>query len=110
MSHFAELDDNNVVLRVIVIDPDEVAKRSGRWVRTYYDAAQRDDPSAFAFNFAGVGHTYDVGRRAFVLPQPYPSWVFDETTCRWMPPSPLPDSPNDERWRWSEELRAWVSK
>ena len=108
MSQFAELDDNNLVLRVIVIDAAELAKRPGRWVQTHYDAAQRENPAAFGFNFAGPGMTWDETRSAFIAPRPYPSHVLDEATCQWAAPVPLPARPNDERWQWREDLLQWV--
>lgn len=108
MSHFAELDDDNTVTRVIVgdnYDPngDEgyswiVATFGGRWVQTSYNGNMRK-------NFAGVGDTYDEDRDAFISPQPYPSWVLDEDTCRWKAPTP---KPTDGYWIWDEASTSWV--
>lgn len=87
MSHFAELDENNIVLQVLVV-PDEQEHRGqeylagdlglgGRWVQTSYNSTIRK-------NFAGVGHTYDPDRDAFIPPKPHPDATFDESTCRWI--------------------------
>ena len=87
MSHFAELDSNNTVLRVLVgnnSDPNEgydwlMENLGGRWVKTSYNGNIRK-------NFAGIGYTYDEGRDAFIAPKPdcHPDEVtLDEETCRW---------------------------
>lgn len=106
MAHWAELSDDNVVLRVVVGDneaPDEgyawvVANLGGRWVQTSYNAN-------FRKHYAGVGYTYDEDLDAFIPPQPWPSWLLDEATCTWHAPVP---PPTDEECAWDEELRAWV--
>lgn len=89
MSHWAEIDSSNVVLRVLVGDngaPDEgesfMKSLGGNWVKTSYNAAT----NGFRKNYAGIGYTYDATRDAFIAPQPdcHPSKVtFDEETCRW---------------------------
>lgn len=117
MAHFAQLDDNNVVLRVIVVDNRDCADASGeekeyigaafcerllggRWVQTSYNGNMRK-------NYAGVGSVYDAERDAFIPPKPYPSWVLDEQTCRWVAPVPHPtDSVN---YKWDEETQAWIA-
>lgn len=71
MSHFAELDDNNKVIRVLVGDnnePDEgyqwlLDNLGGTWVKTSYNANIR-------YNFAGIGFTYDPIDDAFIAPMP----------------------------------------
>jgi hypothetical protein len=85
MAHWAELDENNIVLRVTVGDnnePDEgynwlIQNLGGRWVKTSYNATIRK-------NFAGVGFTYDEERDAFIPPKPEGDWVLDEDTCSWV--------------------------
>lgn len=99
MSHYAELDDNNVVLRVIVCDDDKIAQIPGRWMQTSYNATIRKC-------FAGVGYTYDTERDAFIAPKPYPSWTLDESSCQWLPPIPRPEG----RGWWDEETKSWKSE
>jgi hypothetical protein len=107
MSHFAELDENNVVLRVLVGDnnlPNEgydwfVENLGGRWVQTSYNATIRK-------NFAGIGFIYDEERDAFIAPKPFESWVLNETTCRWQAPIPYPQDGRD--YLWDEDAVAWV--
>jgi hypothetical protein len=87
MSHFAEVDENNIVLRVAVGDndlPNEgydwfVENFGGTWLQTSYNGTIRK-------NFAGVGYTYDEERDAFIAPKPSEDAVFDEETCRWTVP------------------------
>jgi hypothetical protein len=89
MSHWAEIDENNQVIRVLVghnNDPagDEgyqwlVDNLSGRWVKTSYNGNIRK-------NFAGIGFTYDETRDAFIAPEPDDAIGFDEETCKWITP------------------------
>ena len=109
MAHWAELDDNNVVLRVTVgsnDDPDEgyqwlLDNLGGRWVQTSYNAVggKRRDPETneitdqpgFRKNFAGISFTYDEERDAFIPPKPeHGEWVLNEDTCLWEPVEPEP--------------------
>jgi len=90
MAHWAELDENNIVLRVTVGDNNDPAgdegyqwlidNLGGTWVKTSYNANIRK-------NFAGIGYTYDPVRDAFIPPKPEDtkeiSWTFDEETCNW---------------------------
>ena len=86
MSHWAEIDENNIVLRVLVGDnnePDEgeafMKSLGGTWVKTSYNGTIRK-------NYAGIGYTYDAGRDAFIAPKPecHPDLVtLDEETCIW---------------------------
>jgi hypothetical protein len=107
MAHFAEIDANNVVQRVIVVPNSEEANGTawcssllgGTWIRTSYNGTIRK-------NFAGIGYSYDQGRDAFVPPQPYPSWVLDELTCNWKAPIPMP---SNGPWQWDEDIEEWVA-
>jgi hypothetical protein len=89
MAHFAEIDENNIVTRVLVV-PNEQEHRGqeflanelglgGFWIQTSYNANIRK-------NYAGIGYTFDPVRDAFIAPNPecHPeSITFDEETCRW---------------------------
>jgi hypothetical protein len=84
MSHWAEIDDNNLVLRVLVgnnNDADEgeafMNSLGGTWVKTSYNGNIRK-------NFAGIGYTYDSTRDAFIAPQCHQIAFLDEKTCRWI--------------------------
>jgi hypothetical protein len=105
MSHWAEIDENNTVLRVLVgnnSEPDEgeafMNSLGGTWVKTSYNGNIRK-------NYAGIGYTYDAGRDAFIAPKPYESWVLNEETCQWESPVPYPT--DGVMYQWNEELADW---
>jgi len=114
MAHYAFLDENNIVTEVIVgkdetelIDgktPEEWYGefRNQRCIRTSYNAAT----NGFRKNYAGIGYTYDQDRDAFIPPKPFESWVFDEQTCLWQAPIPMPT--DDKRYQWSEDNLNWI--
>ena len=87
MSHFAEIDSDNKVIRVLVGDnamPNEghdwlLENLGGTWIQTSYNNNIR-------FNYAGIGYTYDEARDAFIAPKAncHIEEVLDETTCRWV--------------------------
>jgi hypothetical protein len=108
MAHFAEIDNNGVVLRVLVV-PNEQEHRGqeflasdldlgGTWVQTSYNATIRK-------NYAGIGMFYDVQRDAFISEQPFASWVLNEETCKWEAPVLYPT--DGLMYSWNEELTDW---
>jgi hypothetical protein len=108
MAHFAEVDENGVVLRVLVV-PDAQENRGqefladdlelgGTWVQTSYNARIRK-------NYAGIGMTYDNTRDAFIPEQPYASWTLDEETCQWEAPVAYPE--DGVMYVWNEETTDW---
>jgi hypothetical protein len=107
MSHWAEIDNNNIVLRVTVGDnnlPDEgyqwlIDNLGGAWIKTSYNGNIRK-------NYAGIGFTYDATRDAFIPPKPFNSWVLDEATCQWQAPTPYPTT-EDKKYYWSEDDLSW---
>jgi len=107
MSHFAEIDENNIVLRVLVGDndmPNEgydwfVENLGGTWIKTSYNGSIRK-------NYAGVGYTYDEERDAFISPKPFESWTLNETTCQWQSPIPYPQ--DGRIYSWNEESLSWT--
>ena len=113
MAHWAELDENNVVLRVLVGDNNDpngdegyqwlLDNLGGRWVQTSYNAAT----NGFRKNFAGVGYTYDESKNAFIAPRPFNSWVLNEDTCQWTSPTPYPD--DGDIYTWNELNTSWVA-
>jgi len=114
MAHWAEIDDNGVVLRVTVgndADPGEgydwlVENLGGTWVKTSYNTlggVHLLGGTPLRKNYAGVGFSYDETRDAFIPPKPFESWVLDEGTCLWEAPVPMPDGD----WVWDEQAGAW---
>lgn len=114
MSHFAKIE-NGVVTQVIVVGNADTANAEGveleyigaafcerllggDWKQTSYNGKMRK-------NYAGIGYTFDAVRDAFIAPQPYPSWVLNEQTCRWESPTPMPT--DGQRYQWNEELKVW---
>jgi hypothetical protein len=87
MSHFAEIDNENKVIRVLVCDNNDPAgdegyqwlvdNLGGTWIKTSYNGKIKK-------NFAGVGYTYDEVRDAFIEPEPANTIGFDEETCQWI--------------------------
>jgi hypothetical protein len=102
MSHFAKIDNDNVVTRIIVAEQDIINSglvgEPSRWVQTSYN-------NTFRKNYAGIGYSYDETRDAFIPPQPYPSWVLNEDICRWDAPTPMPV--DDQMYMWNEDTQAW---
>jgi hypothetical protein len=120
--HFAEIDENNIVKRVIVAEQDFIDSGavgdSSNWIQTSYNtrggvhyAPNSDEPDggiALRKNYAGIGCTYDKDKDAFYQPQPYPSWLLNEDSCQWESPIPYPD--DDKRYNWNEENQSWDLK
>jgi hypothetical protein len=96
MAHFAEVDDNNVVIRVLVTsnqEPDEglgflTNALGGRWLKTSYNTVggvHLIGGTPFRGNFAGIGYTYDEALDAFLPPKPTDGeWVIDPVTFQWV--------------------------
>jgi len=123
MAHFAELNNNNIVLRVIVVNNADILDENGneseqigkdfchnllggQWIQTSYNAT-------FRKNYAGIGFEYSEEYDGFIPPKPeqYPSWIVNPDTCCWEPPIPYPIDPvpsEDRRWRWNESTISWV--
>jgi len=117
MAHFAEINDNNIVTRVIVIHNNEITVDGQElefkgidfceglfghrnWVQTSYNGNIR-------YNFAGVGYTWDSDNDAFYAPQPYASWSLDENFI-WQAPVPYPDDASPEKiYEWDEDNLTW---
>ena len=108
MAHFAEIDENNVVIRVLVV-PDNAEDRGqdylandlglgGTWVQTSYNNRIRK-------NYAGVGFTYDEQKDAFIPIKPFDSWVLNEDNCQWEAPTPYPQ--DGKLYVWNEEITDW---
>lgn len=109
MAHWAELDENNLVLRVTVGDNDDpngdegyqwlLDNLGGTWVKTSYNGNIRK-------RYAGVGYFYDKDRDVFIAPQPYPSWVLDDETTEWQAPVEKPS--NEKFYYWDEANLQWI--
>ena len=127
MAHFAELNNSNEVLQVIVISNTDVDANGGdessqaetfvativpynptgvAWKQTSYN-------SNFRKQYAGIGVTYDASKDKFILPQPYPSWSLDSNDD-WEAPVTYPtvteiDS-NLVIISWDEDNQKWLGE
>jgi hypothetical protein len=118
MAHFAKLDANNIVLEINVVDNEHLLDANGiereelgiaflvQWSGGYPYWKQTSYNGNIRKNYAGIGFTYDAVRDAFIEPQPYPSWILNETTCRWGPPVPYPT--DGKYYMWDEATTSWV--
>ena len=122
MSHFAKLDENNLVTFVTVgrqeddgLEEELNARTGDVYRQTSYNTRggvhytdgepSADQSKALRFNYAGIGYSYDENRDAFIPPQPYASWVLDEATCLWVAPIAYPAEGDHV---WDEEAGDWV--
>lgn len=108
MSHWAEIDENNIVQRVLVGDNNDpngdegyqwlLDNLGGTWIKTSYNGNIRK-------NYAGIGYSYDATRDAFIAPKPFNSWVLNEDTCQWEAPVAYPT--DGVMYQWDEETTDW---
>lgn len=116
MAHFAELDENNIVIRVIVVNDENCKDQDGNeneavgqawlkqylggtWVQTSYNHKIRG-------NFAGPGFHYLEKEDRFVPPKPFSSWQLNKETWIWEAPVPNPD--DTLNYQWSEDKQEWI--
>lgn len=95
--YFAEVDANDVVLRVIVAEPEFISTMTGKWIETFIDGGARK-------NYAGPGHKHDKTDDAFFEPAPYQSWVLDKSNYKWKAPK---EKPTDAEYDWDESKQDW---
>lgn len=116
MAHFAELDEQNNVIRVIVVGNENILNSDGieseeigisycknlfggEWIQTSYNGNIRK-------NYASAGFKYDSILDAFIAPKPFESWVLDEDSATWRAPVEMPQDEN--RYEWDELSLSWV--
>jgi hypothetical protein len=112
MAHWAQIDENNLVINVTVGDnnePDEgyqwlIDNLGGTWLKTSYNTfggVHKEGGTPLRKNYAGIGYTYDETRDAFIPPKPLDTitlpdgntyttngWELDEETCLWIEIAP----------------------
>ena len=117
MAHYAEIDNDNIVQRVIVANKEFI--KSGKlgdpskWIQTSYNTVKGQHQlggTPLRKNYAGAGSIYDKDRDAFISPQPYPSWILNEDSCAWEAPSPRPEDIASRKlfYYWDEENLKWA--
>lgn len=113
MSHFAQIDENNIVTNVIVAEQDFIDSGAvgdpSKWIQTSYNTQGGEHKlggTPLRKNYAGIGYSYDATKDAFIPPKPYTSWVLDENTCLWGAPVAMPD--DGKVYNWDEDTTSWV--
>jgi len=117
MAHFAQLNNNNEVIQVIVVSDERapgnfpeseepgisfcksIFGEDTIWKQTSYN-------SNFRVRYAGIGYTYSEEYDAFIAPQPFNSWILNLETLEWNAPNECPN--DDKSYDWDEENIAWV--
>jgi hypothetical protein len=129
MSHWAEIDENNIVIRVLVGNDDEpdegyswlTENLGGDWLKCSYNTVKgihydpetnkpsKDQNKAFRGNYPTKGFYYDGVLDAFIPPKPFPSWVFDKKTYGWQAPvpEPIPEEEGLFDFIWDESSLSW---
>ncbi len=122
MAHFAEINESNIVLRVLVVGDDQEHRGQefladdlglgGTWIQTSYNTrgnvhyetdGEPDGGTPLHMNYAGIGYSWDG--TGFAAPEPFPSWSLDENYV-WQPPTPYPD--DGSVYEWDEDTTSWV--
>ena len=123
MAHFAELDGNNIVKRVVVVGNDVTTAagplgnndmhvdgetlcvnffKGGTWKQTSYN-------NNFRKQYAGKGYTFDAAKDKFICPQPYASWSLDGNDD-WQAPVTYPTDQVDKNISWDEAGQKWTAQ
>jgi hypothetical protein len=127
MSHFAQIDENNVVQQVLVIDQAEVDTGNwgdpASWVQTSYNTyggiyftpntktPDPDQSKAFRKNYAAIGDIWlpnGPDGEGFATIKPYPSWVLNSFSYIWEAPVPIPVPNNPPEYVWNEDTLSWA--
>jgi hypothetical protein len=119
MAHFAEIDAEGTVLRVLVVaDAQEDRGQEfladdlglgGTWKKTSYNTVggvHSNGGTPYRKNYAGIGFKYDNALDAFIPPKPYASWDLNEDTCLWEAPTPMPVE-EGKFFTWDEDTTSW---
>ena len=111
MAYFAEVDDSNTVVRILVVSENNMLRGQvyladdldlgGTWIETFKDKSSRA-------RFAELGGTYDSDLDIFIGISSYPSWVLDADTTEWVPPVALPADHDTVPYVWDEDTTSWV--
>jgi hypothetical protein len=114
MSHFAQIDENNIVTQVLVIEQDVIDTGlfgdPASWIQTSYNThggVHTLGGTPLRKNYAGIGYTYNASRDAFIPSKPYASWILNEETCLWEAPTPMPVE-EGKIFVWNEDTTSWV--
>ena len=123
MAHFAKIE-NNLVTQVIVVDNKDTANAEGieveqigidfcsnllggTWLQTSYNTHGNQHLKGVPLrgNYAGIGFIYDATNDVFYAPQPYTSWILNNTTWLWKAPIVMPT--DGKKYKWNESIANW---
>ena len=125
MAHFAELDNNNVVLRVVVISNDDVDANGGDLSTGAEDFVEALVPASsggvawkqtsynnnFRKQYAGINYNYDASKNMFIVPKPYASWTLN-SSGDWEAPVTYPNDLEEGglfvNTSWDEDNSRWL--
>ena len=115
MSHFAKLDENNVVVFVTKgrqeddgLEAELTARTGDTYKQTSYNTRQNTHilgGTPFRGNYAGIGYTYLEAEDIFMPPKPFESWVLNTECACWEAPVPKPEGD----FEWDESAGDWVA-
>ena len=104
MAHFAQINEEGIVIDIMKISDDyendgqgyinNVCMIPGRWLKTSFNTngnIHKYGGIPFRGNYAIVGGTYDEERDVFLNKKPYPSMILNEENYQWEYPVPFPD-------------------
>jgi hypothetical protein len=122
MVHYAELDENNIVIRVFPTGVDESTVDGEEFYNNMFKDTGHTFKKAdyhtimgihseggipFRKNYPGIGYIYDSVRDAFIPPRPSPTWVLNEDTCWWETPVPMPN--DGQYYEWDEDEQKYLT-
>jgi len=129
MAHFAQINENNIVVQVIRVNTEDTSDASGvekdhigsafcerllggTWIRTSFNTRANkhsEGGTPLRGNYAGIGYTYDPTNDVFYPPSPFPSWTISATTnWTWEAPTPMPT--DGKLYSWEEETKVWIEQ
>ena len=118
MAHYAYLDSNNIVVKVLTgvdetVTQNGVGGSSEAWEQFYesqeWNAGLTCKRTSYNHNirkqYAGIGYIYLPDADVFVIPKPYNSWTLD-SNYDWQPPTPKPT--DGKNYAWFEPNQVWI--
>tara|TARA_R100000541_G_scaffold22572_1_gene32511 strand:+ start:1422 stop:1802 length:381 start_codon:yes stop_codon:yes gene_type:complete len=121
MAHFAKLGKGNKILTVVAVHNNVATTEQAGvdflnnlyntrdvWKQTSYNTVggvHLLGGTPFRKNYAIIGGKYNQSKDAFISPQPFASWILNETTCQWEAPVAKPD--DEKEYKWNETTTTW---
>jgi hypothetical protein len=127
MAHFAQINESNVVVQVIVVDTRDTSDANGvekeyigaafcerlfggTWKKTSYNTQANKHTNGgtpLRGNYAGIGYIYDPTNDVFYPPKPHPNWVISAAS-NWTWQAPIPMPTDGKIYTWDENSNNWV--